>query len=169
MRATRWTLKRPEQVFRLLRFPAVANDAFAPLLLPARKLVLAARVRVFAGLELDLHRVTHEAQRVAIAAALLRSPDLVLMDEPLASLESAAQDLVNYGDSPAFYYDYARTVRALSEGDLAEAVGRVVSPEQLIWVVVGDLEKIEAEVRALGWGEVVRLDGPARTGDQAAM
>ncbi len=84
--------------------------------------------------------------------------------ETLASLENAAQDLVNYGYSPAFYYDYAKTVRALSERDLAEVVSRVISPDQLIWVVVGDLAKIEAGVRALGYGDVVRLDAPAKGG-----
>ena len=40
-----------------------------------------------------------EAQRVSIAAALMRSPDLVLMDEPLASLDRRRKDeLLPYFD-----------------------------------------------------------------------
>jgi zinc protease len=35
----------------------------------------------------------------------------------------------------------------------------VVRPEDVIWIVVGDLKKIEAGIRELNLGEVVRYSG----------
>ena len=55
------------------------------------------RIVAMLGLENLLHRKPTElsggeAQRVAIAAVLLRSPQLILMDEPLASLDQRRKD-----------------------------------------------------------------------------
>ncbi len=78
--------------------------------------------------------------------------------ETLQALESAAVDLVAYGYPPEYYYDYAENMRALTEADLAAAAARYVTPGELFWLVIGDLEKVEAGVRELGYGEVSRLD-----------
>ncbi|MFZ5638084.1 MAG: M16 family metallopeptidase [Pseudomonadota bacterium] len=75
--------------------------------------------------------------------------------ETLDALISAAIDHVNTGRDPRYYYDYADNLRALDPAALAEA-GRVVKPDELVWIVVGDLSKIEAGVRALGFGQVER-------------
>ncbi|MGB5628294.1 MAG: molybdenum ABC transporter ATP-binding protein [Woeseiaceae bacterium] len=91
-----------------------------------------------------------EAQRVAIAAALLRSPDLVLMDEPLASLDRKRRDeLLPYFDRlhdelsvPVLYVSHdideiSRLCdhlvlldkgRVAASGDLFEVVSRVDVP-----------------------------------------
>jgi molybdate transport system ATP-binding protein len=91
-----------------------------------------------------------EAQRVAIAAALLRSPDLVLMDEPLASLDRKRRDeLLPYFDRlhdelsvPVVYVSHdideiSRLCdhlvlldkgRVVASGDLIEVVSRVDVP-----------------------------------------
>jgi len=91
-----------------------------------------------------------EAQRVAIAAALLRSPDLVLMDEPLASLDRKRRDeLLPYFDRlhdelsvPVVYVSHdideiSRLCdhlvlldkgRVAASGDLFEVVSRVDVP-----------------------------------------
>ena len=78
--------------------------------------------------------------------------------ETLAALESAAISLVNYGYPPEYFYDYGRNVRKLTEADLAGAASRFIHPQSVIWIVVGDLARIEAGVRELGYGEVVHLD-----------
>ena len=92
-----------------------------------------------------------EAQRVAIAAALMRSPDLVLMDEPLASLDRRRKDeLLPYFDRlhdelsiPVIYVshdidevsrlcDHLLVLddgRVVANGDLFEMLARVDIPQ----------------------------------------
>ena len=86
--------------------------------------------------------------------ALLRLPGRFAT---LRSLESAVQDLVQFGYPPEYYYDYAANVRALTPAVLNEAAARFVQPDQLIWLVVGDVATIEAGIRELGYGTIVRL------------
>lgn len=91
-----------------------------------------------------------ESQRVAIAAALLRSPDLVLMDEPLASLDRKRKDeLLPYFDRlhdelsvPVIYVSHdieeisrlcdhlvlLDNGRVAASGDLLDVVSRVDVP-----------------------------------------
>ncbi|MDX1583161.1 MAG: insulinase family protein, partial [Thermoanaerobaculia bacterium] len=78
--------------------------------------------------------------------------------ETLSSLESAAIDLVNYGLPSTYFANYAQSVRELTEEDVAKAGSAFVDPDDLVWLIVGDLEEIEAGVRALELGEIVRLD-----------
>ena len=62
---------------------------------------------------------------------------------------------------------YAGRMRALRLEDVEAAARRVVRPDSVVWVVVGDLAEIEAGVRELGFADVRRLspegqvlDGP---------
>ena len=78
--------------------------------------------------------------------------------ETLDSLLAAGLDLVNMGRDPGYYTEYATRLRQLDGAALNAAAAEVVQPGQLTWIVVGDLGLIEAGVRELGYGEVVRLD-----------
>ena len=51
---------------------------------------------------------------------------------------------------------------SLTTADINKSAGRLIHPEALTWVVVGDLSKIEAKVRALNLGEVTVLDADGK-------
>ena len=76
----------------------------------------------------------------------------------LAALEAAAITAINLKLPDDYWSDYAGNIRNLSEPQLATAARKFVRPEQLTWLVIGDLRKIEKGVRDLNWGEVVVLD-----------
>ena len=77
--------------------------------------------------------------------------------ETIDSLVAAATDIVNTGRAPEYYYDYTANLKALSPEALNAAAAKVVKPDELTWIVIGDLKKVEAGVRELGYGEVLRL------------
>ncbi|MGB1581427.1 MAG: insulinase family protein, partial [Nevskiales bacterium] len=61
-----------------------------------------------------------------------------------------------------YYNQYVSRVRGLKQRDMQTAADVLLHPEQLTWVVVGDLKTIEAPVRKLGIGEVQVLDSDGK-------
>jgi len=94
-------------------------------------------------------------------ASAMRSQSLSLPArfDTLLALQNAALNLVNYSYPDDYYAKYASSVRALTEEQLNTAGKKVVRPEEIIWIVVGDLKKVEAGIRELNLGEVVRYSG----------
>ncbi|MEO6525242.1 MAG: pitrilysin family protein [Gemmatimonadaceae bacterium] len=78
--------------------------------------------------------------------------------ETLASLEDAAIRLVNFKLPDDYWSRYAGNVRALSEQQLQGAARKFIRPAEVIWLVVGDVKTIEPGLRALGYGDVIKVD-----------
>jgi zinc protease len=78
--------------------------------------------------------------------------------ETLDALEGAAVRMLNHGLPADYWSRYAADVRALTEAQLNGAARKFVRPGEIIWIVVGDLRKVEKGVRDLGYGEVIRLN-----------
>jgi zinc protease len=93
-------------------------------------------------------------------ASIMRTQTLGLPGRwaTMASLESAAMQIVNYAYPDTYFSTYANRVRALTDTDLASAAAKYIRPSEIVWMVVGDLAQIEAGVRQLDFGEVTRLD-----------
>ena len=62
---------------------------------------------------------------------------------------------------PADYFDtYSGKVRALRSTDLDRVASRIVKPENMTWVVVGDRAKIESGIRTFGYEvRIIDADG----------
>ena len=82
--------------------------------------------------------------------------------ETLNEVGTSIRDLVQYGLPDDYYETFAGKVRALKTTDVDDAAKTVIHPDNLIWVVVGDLSKIEAGIKELGLGEVKLLDAEGK-------
>jgi len=74
--------------------------------------------------------------------------------ETMAAVAGTLRSIVTYGLDDRYYDTYPAKVRALTLDRIPAAAAEVVHPDQLVWVIVGDLSKIEAGVRELNLGEV---------------
>lgn len=67
-------------------------------------------------------------------------------------------DLVQFNLPDDWYNTYSARVRALTQRDITAAAEKLIRPDRLIWVVVGDRARIEAGIRELNYGEVRVVD-----------
>jgi zinc protease len=83
--------------------------------------------------------------------------------ETIGAVGGSVGEIVRFGLPDDYFATYADKVRALTVKDLERAAEKAVHPDNLVWVVVGDREKIEPNIKKLGWGEIRRLDAdPSR-------
>jgi len=74
--------------------------------------------------------------------------------ETIASVAGALSEAACFGLPDDYYQTLPARLSALTRENLCEAARKVVRADRLSWVVVGDRAKIEADVRALGFGDI---------------
>jgi zinc protease len=78
--------------------------------------------------------------------------------ETMSAVQSSMGQVIVYGLADTFFQTWADTVRNLKRESYDAAAKKVLKPQSLVWVVVGDRAKIEAGVRELKLGTVTVLD-----------
>jgi zinc protease len=71
-------------------------------------------------------------------------------------------DVLTYHLPDTYWNDYVQAVNALTPAQLKAAAAKLIRPDAVTWVIVGDLAKIEDGVRKLNLGEVKVLDADGR-------
>lgn len=143
----------------------------------ARSMILAARGQrpfvVYAPVQTDrtaqsmaevLKEASHiRGERPPTAIEVARAKDKKTLTlagrwETANSVANSLAEMVRF-DLPENYWDeYPDMVRSLSDDQLLDAAVDVVRPDNMVWVVVGDRAKIEAEIKDLNLGDIVLMD-----------
>ncbi|MGZ8900305.1 MAG: M16 family metallopeptidase, partial [Limisphaerales bacterium] len=74
--------------------------------------------------------------------------------ETMGAVSGSISEIVAYGLPDDYYETYAEQVKALDLESVRKATEKVIHLDRLIWVIVGDLSKIEPGIRELGFGEI---------------
>jgi zinc protease len=102
---------------------------------------------------------THAATDAEVATSKKRST-LTLPGrwETARAVARDIAELVRFGLPDDYWSNYAGLVGRLDVAAVNEAAARLLKPEQMTWLVVGDLDVIEDDVRGLGFGDVQIID-----------
>ena len=82
--------------------------------------------------------------------------------ETTGQVLGSLEELVVYALPDDYFNSYVEKVRDLQQADMKTAAQHLLHPDNLTWVVVGDLKRIEAPVRALKLGAVKVLDSDGK-------
>ncbi|MBC7452268.1 MAG: insulinase family protein, partial [Massilia sp.] len=78
--------------------------------------------------------------------------------ETAGQLSQAYSTILQYKLPEAYFNTLTASVMAMTPVDANALAARTITPGKLVWVVVGDMAKVEAGVRELKLGEVRRID-----------
>ena len=67
-------------------------------------------------------------------------------------------ELVRFGLDEDHWDSFVDEVRSLSLDDVSSQADRILQPDRMVWVVVGDRERIETGIRELGLGDIRLMD-----------
>jgi zinc protease len=99
--------------------------------------------------------VTEEELKTAQDGLTLRLPG---SRETTGQLGNSIAEIVRFGLPDDYWDTYTPKVRALTRADMSAAAERLLRPDNMVWIVVGDRAKIEEGVRELNLGDMKLID-----------
>jgi zinc protease len=78
--------------------------------------------------------------------------------ETVQQLGGAYAQIIEYGLPEDYYNTFTEKALALTPKSAEEIAKKYILPDHLVWVVVGDLSKIEGGIRDLKLGEIHKID-----------
>ena len=78
--------------------------------------------------------------------------------ETMGAVGNSISDIVTYGLPDDYYQTYPEKIRDLKLTDISRAAAKLLHPDQVLWIVVGDRAKVEGSLKELGYGAIKLID-----------
>ena len=78
--------------------------------------------------------------------------------ETVQQLSGAYGTILQYGLPEDYYNTFTQKILAVTPDSANEIARKYIQPRHLVWIVVGDMSKVEAGIRELNIGEVHKID-----------
>lgn len=82
--------------------------------------------------------------------------------ETMNAIEFALQQMVRYHYPTNYYQEYAGKLKAENLKNINAAAKKVLNPDSLQWVIIGDKAKIEPKIKELGITDIFTIDGDGK-------
>ncbi len=99
--------------------------------------------------------ITEEEMKDEQANATLALPGSF---ETVQQLSGAYGNILQYGLPEDYYNTFTQRALAITPSAANEIAKKYIQPKHLVWVVVGDMSKVEGGIRELNLGDVHRID-----------
>jgi len=78
--------------------------------------------------------------------------------ETVQQLSGAYGNILQYALPDNYYNTFTQKVLAVTPGAANDVAKKYIQPTHLVWIIVGDMAKVEAGIRDLNIGEVHKID-----------
>jgi zinc protease len=78
--------------------------------------------------------------------------------ETVQQLAGAYSQILQYGLPEDYFNTFTEKAMALTPASANEIAKKFILPDHLVWVIVGDMNKVEAGIRELNLGEIHKID-----------
>jgi zinc protease len=78
--------------------------------------------------------------------------------ETVQQLAGAYSQILQYGLPEDYFNTFTQKVLAMNPDSANAIAKKLIQPDHVMWVVVGDMSKVEAGIRALNLGEIHKID-----------
>ena len=78
--------------------------------------------------------------------------------ETVRQLSGAYGNILQYGLPGDYYNNFTQKVLAVTPDSANQIARKYIQPSHLVWIIVGDMSKVEAGIRQLNIGEVHKID-----------